>query len=174
MKSLLPVLTFIVVIGIAFSSCGGNSSSSGAEEVTEEVKQKKQSPEEMGEKISMLYSQALTEVVELLKGNPSADEALLKITELKEKYVMELVELGQKREAMEDADRSKLDLTLRIGLQKSYREQAYTEYSQAINAYSKNSDFYKLLTDFNIITQYCNFDLLKQQEPEEAQRLGID
>lgn len=168
------IITFFAVIVIALSSCGGNSSSSGKEEVTGEVEQGKQSPEEMGEKISMLYSQALSEVVELLKVNPSADEVLAKITELKEKYVMELVELGKKREAMEDADRSKLDLTLKMGLRKSYSEQAYMEYSEAINAYAKNSELYNLLTDFNIITQYCNFELLKKQEPEEAQRLGIE
>jgi len=30
-----------------------------------------------------------------------------------------------------------------------------------------------LLKDFSILTQYTDFDLLKQQEPEEAARLGI-
>ncbi len=174
MKSLLSVFTFVAVIGIAFPSCGGKKSSSGVEEVTEDVKQKKQSPEEMGEEISNLYVQSLAEVVELLKVNPSADEALPKIAELKEKYVQELLDLGKKREAMEDADRSKVDLKIKIGLQKSYSNLAYTEYSEAIFAYAENKEFYKLLSDFNIITQYCNFELLKQQEPDEAQRLGIE
>jgi hypothetical protein len=29
------------------------------------------------------------------------------------------------------------------------------------------------LSSFNILTQYAFFDLLKRQEPDEAQRLGI-
>ena len=30
-----------------------------------------------------------------------------------------------------------------------------------------------LIADFNIIGQYANFDLLREQEPEEAARLGV-
>jgi len=39
--------------------------------------------------------------------------------------------------------------------------------------FAKNQDQQKALACFNIIGQYANFDLLKQQEPAEAQRLGL-
>ena len=45
---------------------------------------------------------------------------------------------------------------------------------QRLRAYfSKDQEFHKLLTSFNIIGQYASFDLLKKQEPKEAARLGI-
>jgi len=174
MKLSLSFFVLIVAIGMAFSSCSGNSSQSGADEVTEEVKPKELTPEELGEKIADLYKRALVEVTDLTKDGPTAADVQPKIVELKEKYVQELLELGRKREALEDEGKSKVDLTIRIELQNAYRETTYTAYTEAINGYLKNREFYKLLADFNIITQYSSFDLLKEQEPEEAQRLGIE
>ena len=60
MKSLFSVLSFAAVVGITLTSCGGNGSTSEAEKTTNEIKQEKKSPEEMGENIISLYSQALT------------------------------------------------------------------------------------------------------------------
>ena len=37
----------------------------------------------------------------------------------------------------------------------------------------KDPNLGKLIKDFNIITQYAFFDLLKKQDPKEAERLGI-
>ena len=174
MKLSLSFFVFIVAMGIAFSSCSGNSSQSVKEEVTEEVKPKGLTPEELGGEISDLYKRALVEVTDLTKESPAATDVQPKIVELKEKYIQELVELGRKREALEDEGKSKVDLTIRMALQNAYSATTYTAYTEAINVYLDNSKFYKLLADFNIITQYSNFDLLKQQEPEEAQRLGIE
>ena len=39
---------------------------------------------------------------------------------------------------------------------------------------STDAELYSLITSFNIIGQYANFDLLRQQEPDEAARLGVD
>ena len=170
MKLSLSFFVIIVAMGIAFSSCSGNSSQS----VPEEVKPKGLTPEELGGEISDLYKRALVEVTDLTKESPAATDVQPKIVELKEKYIQELVELGRKREALEDEGKSKVDLTIRMALQNAYSATTYTAYTEAINVYLDNSKFYKLLADFNIITQYSNFDLLKQQEPEEAQRLGIE
>jgi len=43
------------------------------------------------------------------------------------------------------------------------------------NSYPEDDLAFKnLLASFNILTQYADFDLLKQQAPEEAARLGIE
>lgn len=173
MKSPLSFLALLVIVGMAVSSCGGNGPKPGAEDVAVEVKSKELTPVEVGEKISNLYSQALEEVGAIVKDSPPASEVGPALAQLKEKYVQELVELGKKREAMEDADRSKVDLNIRIGLQALYGEPVYTAYSEAVTKYFPDEVVRELLADFNIITQYANFELLKQQEPEEAARLGI-
>lgn len=173
MKLSLSFFALIAALGIAISSCSGNSSQSGANEVSEEVKPKELTAEELGGKIVESYKQALAELTDLIKESPPAEEIEAKIEELKEKYVHQLVDLGKKREALDEEGKSKVDLTLRLGLQSAYREGIYTAYTEAINPYLKNASFYELLADFNVITQYSSFDLLKEQESEEAQRLGI-
>ena len=174
MRTSVSVFTLVALLSLVFSSCGGSNSKTEEQEVTQEVKQKKVSAEELGEKINESYSNALTELVELLKETPDAAEAGPKIEVLKEKYIQEFVALGKAREEMDEAEKSKVDLTIRIGLQNIYSDPVYTNYAEVINNYLTDSDTYKKLTDFNIITQYANFELLKQQEPEEAQRLGIE
>jgi hypothetical protein len=75
---------------------------------------------------------------------------------------------------MEEADRSTVDLNTRIGIRAVYNQPAYATYGEAVTHYFDNKELHKLLTDFNIITQYADFELLKKQAPEEASRLGIE
>ncbi len=173
MKLPLSFFAFLVILGMAVSSCGSSGPKPGSEDVAGEVKPIELTPEEVGKKISDLYSRALEEVGTIVKDSPPASEVGPKLAQLKEKYVLELVELGKKREAMEEADRSKLDLNIRIGLQALYGDPVYTVYSEAVNTYFQDEEVRELLADFNILTQYASFELLKQQEPEEAARLGI-
>jgi uncharacterized protein YdbL (DUF1318 family) len=42
-----------------------------------------------------------------------------------------------------------------------------------MEALQKDANLGKIIKDFNIITQYALFDLLKKQSPKEAERLGI-
>ena len=50
----------------------------------------------------------------------------------------------------------------------------FTAYSKGQSAYqAKDAGLGDLITSFNILTQYANFELLKKQAPEEAKRLGI-
>lgn len=174
MKSSLLLLSFAAIFSMVFSSCGGSSSPSEKQDVSQEVQEEKLSPDALGEKIMDLYSNALIELAELLKDTPEAAVAGPNVDVLKEKYIQEFIVLGKAKEELEEADRSKVDLALRIGLQGIYSKPAYTNYTDAINPYLQDAAFYKKLADFNIITQYADFDLLKEQAPQEAQRLGIE
>lgn len=174
MKLSSLLFTCVVIFSSVLFSCGGSSPKNENQEVSQDVQEDKMSPEELGEKIIDQYSKALTELAELLQDTPEAAEAVQNVDALKEKHIQELVALGKVKEALEEADRSKVDLTLRIGLQSIYSKPAYTNYTEAINPYLKDNDFYKILAEFNIITQYADFELLKEQAPEEAQRLGIE
>ena len=49
----------------------------------------------------------------------------------------------------------------------------FKEYQEGQSFYKDNPELYNLIGDFNTITQYAFFDLLKKQLPEEASRLGI-
>jgi hypothetical protein len=56
----------------------------------------------------------------------------------------------------------------------SIPQDIFKAYSEGQQYYSqKDPNLGKTLKDFNIITQYAFFDLLKKQAPKEAERLGI-
>ena len=136
-------------------------------------KTEKLSPKELGAKIADLYVQAITDLSELVTDHPPAQEVNPEIEALKESYVQKLVALGKQREPLEDSDKSTVDLNIRLAISDVYKGDAYTVYGEAVNHYFQEKEVHTLLTDFNIITQYANFDLLKDQAPEEAERLGI-
>lgn len=132
------------------------------------------SPAELGEAIGVLYVDALRDLGKLLQPRPSAAELQPKVAALKETYITKLVELGKKRQALSAADRSTVDARLRTAIN-GVPSDVYTAFSEGLSYYQKAGDpkLAELIQDFNIITQYADFDLLKKQEPEEAKRLGI-
>jgi hypothetical protein len=128
-------------------------------------------PEQIGEEVAKLYGQAMQDVVALLADKPAVDEVIPKLEDLKESYVQKLVELGRKREALSEADRATVDYKIRGGLGSIPRE-LYRSYLDAHKHYM-GTDAANIIAAFNIITQYANFDLLRQQSPAEAERLGL-
>ncbi|MBN2362849.1 hypothetical protein JXL83_01820 [candidate division WOR-3 bacterium] len=132
-------------------------------------------PKELGEEIGSVYLKALEDVTDLIKDKPDAEEIRPAVEELKEANIQILVELGKLREAMNPSDRGLVDIAIMGKLDSLSKVEWYTTYTTVISEYaSTNRDFYDLLSSFNIIGQYANFDLLKNQEPEEAKRLGIE
>jgi hypothetical protein len=145
-----------------------------AEPTAAPAQPKEQTPQELGDEIGQVYVGALEDVTKLVADKPPAAEVKVKVAELKEQVIQQLVELGQKREAMSEADRK--TVTSRIGLALGSLGSAdwYAKYSEAVSYYNKeDSELSAMLASFNIIGQYAQFELLKQQEPKEAERLGI-
>lgn len=170
--SILNCIGF-VAISMAFSSCGGGNTPSDSNDEESMEKSESMSPLELGKSIASLYVEAIEEVSEIVSGNPPAAEIQPKLSELKEKYILKLIELGKQREAMDEAGRNTVDLNIRTGIQSVYSTGAYSTYGEAVTHYFEDKEVHKLLTDFNILTQYASFDLLKEQAPDEAARLGI-
>ena len=52
--------------------------------------------------------------------------------------------------------------------------ETFEAYQEALDFYFDDPEVRELISDFNVIGQYANFDLLREQEPEEAARLGVD
>jgi hypothetical protein len=174
MKSIISFIAVIAVISFLVPSCGGGSSPSDQNVTEEETKQKELSPDEIGKAVAELYVAAIGEVAALVTGHPEAAEIEPKLAEMKESYIQKFVELGKKREALDEAGISKADLATRLGISNVYKDESYTVYGEAVTHYFNDRAVHDLLFSFNIITQYASFELLKQQEPEEALRLGIE
>jgi hypothetical protein len=175
MKSKLPCLAIVAIAVFVMFSCGGSTAPSDQESSEPSVAEnKKMTPDEMGVAVSELYVSAMSDLNKLLEDDPPASEVAPKIAALKEEYVQKLVEYGKKREGLTVDDKPKMDLAIRLGLNDVYDNQVYTSYSEAVNDYFDDNEVRDLLSSFNILTQYANFDLLREQEPDEARRLGIE
>ncbi len=128
-------------------------------------------PAELGDRIGEIYVEAIRDVVAALADRPDGAAALPALRELKEGYVLRLVDLGRQREALDPGERGTVDARIAMGLS-GVPTDLFDEYREILAHYEAGDrDVAELIGSFNIITQYANFDLLAEQEPEEAARL---
>jgi hypothetical protein len=131
------------------------------------------SPAELGQAAGTVYLDTLKAVVEAMKGDPAPADLRAKLEALKAAAIPRLVEIGRKREALDAAGKASVDSAIGMSLN-TVPGDVFTAYSKGQSAYqAKDADLGNLITSFNILTQYANFELLKKQAPEEAKRLGI-
>jgi hypothetical protein len=129
-------------------------------------------PTESGDQIGTLCLAAYEALVALLADRPDAASAAAAVSALKEQYVQQLVALGHQREALGTADRATVDARITAALN-ALPPATYDAYQQAFTDYGSDLEVANLIASFNILGQYANFDLLREQAPEEAARLGV-
>jgi hypothetical protein len=130
------------------------------------------SPTDLAAKIGSSYIETLKQVVAILKDKKPAAEAKTMLQEFKAATIDLMVGLGKEREALPIEDRAKVDSMLSLKIS-SVPSDLFKEYQEGQATYKGDSELFNLIADFNIITQYACFDLLKKQLPAEAERLGI-
>ncbi|CAG0937567.1 hypothetical protein TFLX_06508 [Thermoflexales bacterium] len=186
---LLCLMTVLMIVTLCLTACGGGGTpapavppSSGPTPVSANAAQptatppapEAMTPKELGDKIGAVYVRSLEAVTKLLERKPDAANVLPQVKDLKEQTLQQLIELGKQREALNASDRTSVDNAINLALGKIANEAWYKTYTELSGYYfDKDQDLQKVLASFNIIGQYANFDLLKQQEPKEAERLGI-
>jgi hypothetical protein len=176
----MKIFSLCLITTLLVFACGGGEETGAATESVEKsmpqnTEQKADmTPAEIGQKVSEIYVKTMGDLVELLKDKPEASAMMSDVETLKEHCVQELVELGRKREALDTAERSTVDSQIRMKLSSFYKDPVFTSFNELQQHYFQERDFHELVMSFNVITQYAIFDLLKKQEPEEAQRLGIE
>jgi hypothetical protein len=173
----------ILLLPWALAACGGGDNGTPADEPGSETPgtngdatatDVSGSVEELGDEVTQHYFDALDELEALLGRGLPPDSLRTEAQSLKDEYIATFVSYGQLREAMSEADRDIFDA--RVHLAVTLSTPAALDALNTSRA-SLIEDGEIALADeimsFNIITQYVFFDLLKAQEPEEAQRLGI-
>lgn len=130
-------------------------------------------PKDLGAAAGSIYVDTLKAVVDAMKGDPAPADLRTKLEALKAAAIPKLVDLGRRREALDAAGKAAMDSAIGMGLNQVPGD-VFTAFSKGQSAYqAKDVELGNLITSFNILTQYANFELLKQQAPEEAKRLGI-
>ncbi len=172
MKS-FPILALLALaLLLPIVSCGqseGDGKSAGDDAVAQDL-----TPEGLADAIMSTYRDAISDVVTLTDGLPDGQSIFDDAVALKEKYVQKFAALGKQKEQMSEADRAAIDSKLRMGMNSYYSDPTFKAYMEATNSYiSTHRELQKILADFNVITQYADFELLRKQLPDEAKRLGV-
>jgi hypothetical protein len=132
-----------------------------------------QSTDALGKAIADKHLEALKQLNALMKDRPEPKDLTPKVEALKEETIKQMVELGRKVEALDEAGKKKADAKVSMAFG-SMPMDVFKPFSEGQQFYAKQDPkLGKTIKDFNIITQYAVFDLLKKQDPKEAERLGI-
>jgi len=173
---------------IVLAGCGGDETPKAGKGTTTGTKGdgKAATPaakQAWADRVFDIYVSAFKETNAALEKEPPAAEALPKLQAIRDKAIEALVPLGREREAMDAAAKAQADSQLRMktmmsGFETSDTWKAFAKLNDGTyNVTKMKTDeekaFQKLLFGMNIITQYACFELLKKQEPKEAERLGI-
>jgi hypothetical protein len=173
-------LVFALVLGLVLigAACGKKAAEPSAAAPAVEKTESPQpvaaagTPANLAAKIGSSYLETLKQVVAMLKDQRPAAEVKPMLQEFKTATIELMVGLGKEREALPAEDRAKVDSSLSLKIS-SVPTDLFKAYQDGQAFYKADSELFNLIADFNIITQYANFDLLKKQLPDEAKRLGI-
>jgi hypothetical protein len=134
---------------------------------------------QLAKQVAATWSEAIQKLVLLLEPTPPVTSLQAPVAQLKEEYVQKMVALGRQIAALDGSQRQETYASTTEILSSTADSDWFLSYTRLYNQYAAGSDqtaqdFAVLLSSFNTLTQYAFFDLLREQDPDEAQRLGIE
>lgn len=122
------------------------------------------------------WAEAMQRLAGLLDGTPQPVAIRAEVEDLKEEYIQRFVTYGRQRLELTSAEQEEMSSLTFLGMSALRAEPWYQNYMSTYKQHysSGEVEFSNLPASFNILTQYADFDLLKQQAPEEAARLGVE
>ncbi|THB69645.1 MAG: TIR domain-containing protein [Desulfovibrio sp.] len=130
---------------------------------------------EIGMAAGDIYVEALEAVVLILEDKPEPSDHLWSdLAELKAWNVERMIELGRLREDLDDNGKDQCDVILRQEVENTptaIRE----DFQRSWQFYADTDpELASLITQFTVLYQYVDFDVLRTELPEEAARFGIE
>lgn len=172
MKQRAFILALTAVLVLAGVACGKKAAPPAETAAAAAEAPDAGSSENLGQKIGSSYLETLKQVAAMVNDRLPAEELKAMLKEMKAGTIDIMVGLGREREALPPAGRAEADRVLSNRIS-GVPSDLFAQVQAGQAYYKDDSELFNLIADFNIITQYANFDLLKKQLPEEAKRLGI-
>lgn len=158
-------------IVILFSGCNNGQTNTKSDQ-----KIKKLSTLEWAGEVYVIYEDGYNQLDALLGQKPAyAPKLTLDAKVIKASVIEKLIPYGKMRAEWNEADQKTSSDQLSVKMFDISRNPAWMRVgNEARMFYAKEDpELATLLNRMNIITQYAQFELLKKQEPVEAERLGI-
>ena len=166
MKWSLTAITFLLILLAA--GCGADRSddtSDQAEQIAD--------PQALGNRVADVYEEMYASLNEVVNRGLTAEELWPLIAAMKEDYISQFVELGAVREGMTEEQKQAANRALTSRFY-DLDQDIFNSVNDAIILYRDlDNSLANEISQMNILTQYADYELLKQQEPQEAVRLGI-
>jgi len=164
----------VLILSIFLWSCGGSgsesstdSTSTDSEESSTEVKEITD-PDELAQAITDVYASDFKALEELLKSETDAATIKSKLEEMKEASIQKYVKYGAMKAKMSDADQGKVNMGLmskmgEVGQSDEGKARFKFIFQEKFKELNKeDKEIGKLLSSFNILTQYADYELLKK------------
>ena len=132
----------------------------------------------LAKQVGATWEEAVQKLIPILQGTPPFASIQQSVAALKEEYVQKMVALGRQIAALSPDDiQAAYDRTQDI-LSSTAESDWFKSYTNLYNVYAAQEDeaaqqFAVLLSTFDTLTEYAFFNVLKDQDPDEATRLGI-
>ena len=171
----------IFVIAVALAGCAGElpvkgqTSSTNAGPTTSSTEPPNVV---LAKEVGATWEEAVQKLVPLLQGTPPFASIQQSVAALKEEYVQKMVVLGKQIATLSPDDiQAAYDRAQDI-LSSTAGSDWFKSYTDLYNVYAAQEDeaaqqFAVLLSTFDTLTEYAFFNVLKDQDPDEATRLGI-
>ncbi|MDD3738661.1 MAG: hypothetical protein PHP31_05145 [Lentimicrobiaceae bacterium] len=169
-------IVIIMCAALVLSGCGNNSKKASST-VKSEKELLSASNESLAKMIVTIYDEAMTEMVEILEKYPQANnEMKVEFENLYESTIQKLLPIGKVIDQKDDATKDEIgSLAFVEVVRLEMPQKAIDLYNPRMSEIREfDSELNSKMVAMNIITQYAFFDLLKKQNPEEAERLGIE
>ena len=172
--ALLPALALLLAVALLPTACSDQETSQ--DQTTEPSAAATptpitRSPQAIGQDIQAAHLQAMNNLAQILQSEQPPTDLLNQILALRETTIHQLVALGRERQKLDTFGKADCDRIIQQGMTQI---PSYQTLDQARATYAANPELADALDSFNDIIHYAILELLKEQYPAEAARLGVD
>lgn len=133
----------------------------------------------LADEVAATWAESIQDLVPLLENTPPVASIQAQVADLKEQYIQKMVLIGTDVALLDAEDQQTVYVRATDSMSamgdapwfSSYKAR-YVPYEEMTDAASQ--EFAVVLASFNTLSEYAFFNLLKEDKPDEASRLGIE
>lgn len=163
-------LLAVLLAGFVMASCGGGDAEAESQDPEVRDQVTVDDPDQLAEEIAENYTACMGELEEILADRPDPETLKPMLEDLTDRYIGIFVELGHQVATYDSTTVDEIGrgvMSSLYGIDIQWMTDASSHY------HSIDPEVSSMISELNIITQYAFFDLLRDQRPSEAERLGL-